>query len=79
MRFSKVGATRKMVFAGLGVFATALLLALWVGARHQVHQRLALVDRLTRTTDSDAITQIASPELLERASSRRTLAVRPRE
>jgi hypothetical protein len=48
-----------MVLAGLGVFATAVVLALWIGARHQQNERSALVDRLTRAASSDGITPIA--------------------
>jgi hypothetical protein len=52
-----------MVLAGLGVFATALVFALWIGVRHQRHERSALIDRLTRTASADGVAPIGSPEL----------------
>jgi len=58
-----VTATRKMVLAGLGVFATALVLALWTRVRHQQHERSALIDCLTRAASADGIAPIGSREL----------------
>jgi hypothetical protein len=58
-----VSATPKKVLAGLGVFATALVFALWIGVRHQRSERSALVDRLNRAPSSGGMTPAGSPDL----------------
>jgi hypothetical protein len=52
-----------MVLAGLGVSTTALVLALWMGVRHQRNERAALVRRLTGAPRSDQMTPIGSADL----------------
>jgi hypothetical protein len=52
-----------MVLAGLGVLATALVLGLWIGVRHQQNERSALVDRLTRAASADDAPPNGPPNL----------------
>lgn len=53
----------KVILAGLGVLATAMIVALSIGVRHQRNERTAIVAHLTRAASAGDTTQIEPPEL----------------